>query len=94
MDGQDATCEAVDLGLITTEEWAHGRLHTDWMDPFETISSTGALNLTLPHTCCLTLAATHMLRIDTHLVEEDLDDQLRRFWVLESLAIMKDELSV
>ena len=55
---------------------------------------THAVSHSLPHTCCLTLAATHMLRIDTHLVEEDLDDQLRRFWVLESLAIMKDELSV
>ena len=39
----------------------------------------------------LTLTA---LRIDTHLVERNLDDQLRRFWELESLGIMKDEPSV
>ena len=42
----------------------------------------------------LTLAATHALKIDTHPVEQNLDDQLRRFWELESLGIMKDEPSV
>jgi hypothetical protein len=41
----------------------------------------------------LTLTATHALRIDTHPVERNLDDQLRRFWELESLGIMKDEPS-
>ena len=42
----------------------------------------------------LTLAATHALRIDTLPVEQNLDDQLRRFWELESLGIMKEEPSV
>ena len=42
----------------------------------------------------LTLTATHALRIDTHPVERNLDDQLRRFWELESLGIAKDEPSV
>ena len=42
----------------------------------------------------LTLAATHTLRIDTYPVERDLDDQLRRFWELESLGIVKGESSV
>lgn len=43
---------------------------------------------------CLTLASTHTLRIDTHPVEQNLDDQLRRFWELESLGITRDEPSV
>ena len=42
----------------------------------------------------LTFNATHTLRIDTHPVGQNLDDQLRRFWELESLGIMKDEPSV
>ena len=42
----------------------------------------------------LTLTATHALRINTHPIERDLDDQLRRFWELESLSIMTDEPSV
>lgn len=42
----------------------------------------------------LTLTATHALRIDTHPVEWNLDDQLRRFWELETLGIMKDEPSI
>ena len=42
----------------------------------------------------LTLTATHTLRIDTYPVEQNLDDQLKRFWELESLGITKDEPSV
>ena len=44
-------------------------------------------------TANLTLTATHALRIDTFPVER-LDDELRRFWELEALGIMKDESSV
>ena len=42
----------------------------------------------------LTLTATHALRIDTHPVERDWDDQLRQFWELESLSTIKNEPSV
>lgn len=42
----------------------------------------------------LTLTATHTLKIDTYPVEHNLDDQLRRFWELESLGILKGEPSV
>ena len=36
----------------------------------------------------ITLAATHALRVDTHPIEQNLDDQLKRFWELELLGIM------
>ena len=54
------------------------------MDPFGTSRSTRSLSqsYTCRHTCT---------EIDTHPVEQNLDDQLRRFWELESLGIMKDE---
>ena len=42
----------------------------------------------------LMLTATHALKIDTHPVEQNLDDQLKHFWELELLGIMKDESSV
>ena len=42
----------------------------------------------------LTVTPTHALRIDTCPIEQSLDDQLRRFWELESLVIMRDEPSV
>ena len=42
----------------------------------------------------LALTSTHALRIDTCPNEQKFHDQLRRFWELESLGIMKDESSV
>ena len=42
----------------------------------------------------LMLTATHALKIDTHPVEQNLDNQLKQFWELESLGIMKNESSV
>lgn len=43
----------------------------------------------------LTACHTHTLKIETHLVgEERLDDQLRRFWELESLSVADKESSV
>jgi len=42
----------------------------------------------------LTFTATHTLKIDNHLVERNLDDQLKWFLELESLDIMTDEPSV
>ncbi|ORU90924.1 MAG: hypothetical protein A6F71_08245 [Cycloclasticus sp. symbiont of Poecilosclerida sp. M] len=42
----------------------------------------------------LAVTPTHALRIDTYPIEQSLDDQLRRFWELESLGIMRDESSV
>ena len=42
----------------------------------------------------LTLTSTHALKIDDRPVEPTLDDQLKQFWELESLGIMKDEVSV
>ena len=42
----------------------------------------------------LTLTSTHALRVDTFMAEPSLDDQLKKFWELESLGIPKDESSV
>lgn len=42
----------------------------------------------------LTLTSTHTLKINTYPVEPNLDDQLRRFWELESLGILQGEASV
>lgn len=35
-----------------------------------------------------------LMRIDTHPVEQNLDNQFRQFWEVESLGIMKDEPSM
>lgn len=42
----------------------------------------------------LTLASTHNLKVDAYPTESSLDDRLKQFWELESLGIMKDEVSV
>lgn len=39
-------------------------------------------------------APTHTLKVEAHTCEESLDDQLRRFWDLESLGIVPNESSV
>ena len=42
----------------------------------------------------LTLATTHVLKVEAHLGEEILDDHLKPFWELESLGVMDDEVSI
>ena len=154
-EGRDATCEAVDLGLDTTDGEAfkltalvvpficnpltsqpidHARDHLQGIDLADSANVGDTLEVDmligsdfywslvtgevrrgssgptaiqtrvgwiLSGPVCrpgvsvnLTLTATHALRIDTHPVEHNLDDQLRRFWELESLGVMKDEPSV
>ena len=42
----------------------------------------------------VSLVATHAMRTDSYPVQQTLDDQLKRFWDLESLGIVGDEKSV
>ena len=42
----------------------------------------------------LALVAAHTLKVESYSVEQGLDDQLGRFWDLETLGIMRDEPSV
>ena len=53
----------------------------------EALPETTAINFIATHT-------THTLRVDTFTEQESLDAGLRRFWELESLGILKNELSV
>ena len=42
----------------------------------------------------LTLATTHVLKIEACSVEGNLVDHLKQFWELESLGVTEDETSV
>ena len=63
-------------------------IHTKvgWILSGPTTDSQGTVNLTF--------SSTHTLRVDAVVAEPSLDDQLKKFWELESFGISKDESPV